>query len=128
MGRRGNGEWSITRHKKSGLYMARYWVETPQGPKRKTIYAKTRQEVADELAKVLAARADSIVYDDENMTVGEYLDKWLKGSVRGSVRQSTHRRIRVRVRSPSSTPRGQRRELRRSAWLFAPRRQPLPGS
>jgi hypothetical protein len=28
--RRGNGEGSITRHKKSGLYMARYWVETPK--------------------------------------------------------------------------------------------------
>ena len=35
----GNGEGSITRHKKSGLYMARYTVETPAGGKRKSIYA-----------------------------------------------------------------------------------------
>ena len=34
MGRRGNGEGSITK-RKDGLYMARYWVETPAGPKRK---------------------------------------------------------------------------------------------
>jgi hypothetical protein len=40
MGRRGNGEGSITRHKKSGLYMARYTVQTPNGSKRKTVYAK----------------------------------------------------------------------------------------
>jgi integrase len=30
--------------------------------------------------------------DDENVTVGEYLDRWLKGSVYGSVRRSTYDR------------------------------------
>ena len=29
MGKRGNGEGGITRHKMSGLYMARYTAETP---------------------------------------------------------------------------------------------------
>jgi integrase len=42
--------------------------------------------------KALSDRIDGIVYDDENMTVGEYLDVWLKGSVYGSVRQSTYDR------------------------------------
>ncbi len=92
MPRRGNGEGSITRHKKSGLHMARYWIETPKGRKRKTVYGKTRKEVAEELAKVLAERADGIVYDDENLTVGEYLDRWLSNSVRGTVRESTFSR------------------------------------
>src|SRR5215213_2888673 len=96
--RRGNGEGSITRHKKSGLYMARYTIETPKGPKRKTVYGKQREEVADKLARALAERADGIVYDDENLTVGEYLDSWLKGSVRGSVRQSTFDRYEIAVR------------------------------
>jgi integrase len=32
------------------------------------------------------------VYDDENVTVDEYLDAWLKGSVYGSVRRSTYDR------------------------------------
>jgi integrase len=95
--RRGNGEGSITR-RKDGLYMGRYWVETLQGPKRKTIYGKKREEVADKLARALAERADGIVYDDENVTVGEYLDSWLKGSVRGSVRQSTFDRYESAVR------------------------------
>jgi len=96
--KRGNGEGSITRHTKSGLYMARYWVETPTGPKRKTIYGKTRQEVAAKLAKVLAGRAEGISYSEENITVGDYLDKWLKGSVRGSVRQSTFDRYESAIR------------------------------
>jgi integrase len=89
MGRRGNGEGSISRHKKSGLYMARYTVETPAGEKRKTIYARTRREAAERLAEALANRGKGLVLDDENMTVGEYLDKWLSDCVRGSVREST---------------------------------------
>ena len=96
--RRGNGEGSITRHTSSGLYMARYWAETPKGPQRKTVYGKTRKEAADKLATALCARLDGIVYDDENMTVGDYLDRWLKGSVRGSVKQSTFDRYESVVR------------------------------
>jgi len=72
--------------------MARYTVHTAKGPKRRTVYGRTRKEAADKLAKVLSDRIEGIDYDDENMTVGEYLDRWLKGSVRGSVRQSTYDR------------------------------------
>ncbi len=102
MGRRGNGEGSITRHKKSGLYMARYTVQTPTGPKRKTVYRKTRAEVAEKLAQALADRADGIVVDDKNLTVGEYLDRWLSGCVRGSVRESTFSRDKYLV--PTTSP------------------------
>ena len=90
--RRGNGEGSITRHKKSGLWMARYTIQTPEGAKRKTIYGKKRQDVADQLAKALADRADGIVFDDKNLTLGEYLDRWLSDAVRGTVRESTYSR------------------------------------
>jgi integrase len=72
--------------------MARYTVHAAGGWRRKSIYGKTRKDVADKLAKVLADRASGIVYDDENVTVGEYLDKWLRNSVLGSVRQSTYDR------------------------------------
>jgi integrase len=90
--RRGNGEGSITRHKKSGLWMARYTVETPTGPKRQTIYAATRKEAAEKLAKALSNRADGIVVDDKNLTVGDYLDRWLSDCVRGTIRESTYSR------------------------------------
>src|SRR5215218_1815009 len=95
--RRGNGEGSITRHKKSGLWMARYTVETPSGPKRRTIYASTRKEVAEKLARALSQRADGIVVDDKNLTVGDYLDRWLSDCVRGTVRESTYSRDRYLV-------------------------------
>jgi integrase len=90
--KRGNGEGGISRHKKSGLYMARYTVQTPEGSKRKTIYGKKRQDVADQLAKALADRADGIVFDDKNLILGEYLDRWLSDAVRGTVRESTYSR------------------------------------
>jgi integrase len=64
--------------------MARYWIETKDGRKRKTIYGKKRKDVADELSKVLSNQANGIFYNDENVTVGEYLDKGLNGSVRKS--------------------------------------------
>jgi integrase len=89
--RRGNGEGTITR-RKDGRWEARYCVPTVNGTKRKTIYGKTQGEVRDRLTKALSDRIDGIVYDDENMTVGEYLDVWLKGSVYGSVRRSTYDR------------------------------------
>src|SRR5918994_3081614 len=89
--KRGNGEGSITK-RKDGRWMARYTVYTAKGSKRRHIYGKTRKEAADKLAKVLSDRTEGIVYDDENITVGEYLDRWLKGTVYGSVRQSTYDR------------------------------------
>ena len=89
--KRGNGEGSITK-RKDGRWMARYTVHTAKGPKRRHVYGKTRKEAADKLAKVLSDRVEGIVYDDENTTVGEYLDAWLKGAVRGSIRQSTYDR------------------------------------
>ncbi len=92
MGKRGNGEGSITRHKKSGKWMARYTVETPTGPKRRTVYAGTRKEAGEKLAKALANKADGIVVDDKNLSIGEYLDRWLSDAVRGTIRESTFSR------------------------------------
>jgi integrase len=91
MGRRGNGEGTIGR-RKDGRWEGRYYVPTEDGPKRKVIYGKTRAEVSEKLTKALSDRANGIVYDNENITVGEYLDVWLKRSVYGSVRQSTYDR------------------------------------
>src|SRR5215204_5984970 len=98
MGKRGNGEGSITRHKKSGLYMARYTVETPMVPKRKTIYGQEREEVAAKLADALSDRNKGLVFDADNLTVSEYLDRWLRASVQGSVRESTYKSYGQQVR------------------------------
>jgi integrase len=89
--RRGNGEGTITK-RKDGRWEARYWVETPKGPKRKALYAKTRAGVSAKLTKAMADRDGGLVFDDKNLSVGEYLDRWLKDSVRGTVRESTYSR------------------------------------
>ena len=91
MGRRGNGEGSISR-RKDGRWEAKYTAHTAEGPKRRALYGKTRKEAADKLAQVLADRASGYTFDTENMTVGGYLDRWLNDSDRGSVRISTYER------------------------------------
>ena len=96
--KRGNGEGGITLHKKSGLYMARYTVQTPTGPKRKTLYGKTRREVDEKLTKAKANRDDGLVFDADNLTLGNYLDRWINDSVRDTVRQRTWERYEQIVR------------------------------
>src|SRR5215217_1832158 len=97
MGRRGNGEGSIT-HRKDGLYMARYTVQTATGPKRKTIYGKTRVEAAEKLTKAMADRDGGLVFDADNLKVGDYLARWLEDSVKDTVRQRTYERYEQIVR------------------------------
>src|SRR5919107_2745426 len=89
MGRRGNGEGTITR-RRDGRWEARYTAQTVDGPKRKVLYGKTREEVAKKLTKAMADRDGGLVFDHENLRVEEYLDRWLKGSVRGSVKPITY--------------------------------------
>src|SRR5918995_5706455 len=94
----GNGEGGISRHKGSGLYMARYTVQTPTGPKRKTLYGKTRREVDEKLTRAKANRDDGLVFDADNLRLGEYLGRWLADSVRDTVRQRTWERYEQIVR------------------------------
>jgi integrase len=98
VGKRGNGEGSITR-RKDGLYMARYTVEMPDGMrKRKTIYGKEREEVAEKLIEALSNRNRGLVFDADNLKLGEYLGRWLTDSVRDTVRPTTFERYEQVVR------------------------------
>lgn len=92
MSKRGNGEGSITRRKSDGLYMARYTVQTATGAKRRAVYGKTRGEVSEKLTKAMADRDGGLVFDADNLKVGEYLTRWLSDAVRGTVRRSTFAR------------------------------------
>lgn len=97
MGKRGNGEGSISR-RKGGGWMAQYVVYTTAGRKRRTVYGKTRAEVAAKLTKAVSDREDGLVFDDEGLTTEEYLGRWLKDSVRDTVRPSTYERNQTLVR------------------------------
>src|SRR5215204_1804681 len=89
MGKRGNGEGSIGR-RKDGLYMGRYTVQTPTGPKRKTLYGKTRREVDEKLTKAKADRDGGLVFDADILKLGDYLARWLNDSVKDTVKQTTY--------------------------------------
>ena len=86
--KRGNGEGSITK-RKDGRWMARYVVHTSNGPKRRHIYGKTRQEVAEKLSKAVSDRVGGLVFDGDRETLGAFLERWLDEAVRDTVKQST---------------------------------------
>jgi integrase len=81
--------------------MARYSVETSACPQRKTLYGKTRSEVAQKLTAAMAERdSGAFAIDSDNLTVGEYLDRWLT-SIRDSVKpvswENYQRTIRLHI-------------------------------
>ena len=84
--------------RKDGRYMARYTVQTPDGPKRKVIYGRKYKEVERKLNEARGDAARGIIYDAEKLTVGEYLTKWLSDSVRDTVRKRTYERYESIVR------------------------------
>jgi integrase len=89
--KRGNGEGSIHR-RKGGGWCAQYTVYTAKGRKRKTLYGRTRAEVAAKLSKALSERESGIHFDAGNLTLEDYLDRWLIVSVQDTVRQRTWER------------------------------------
>ena len=64
----------------------------PSGPKYRYIYAKTRKLAAEKLTKAMADRNGGIVFDDENLTVSDFLDVWLSDCVKDTIRVSTFER------------------------------------
>ncbi len=94
MAKNGNGEGSIYPVKdKNGRvkgYRAAYVVQTSAGPKRRYLSGKRREDVRDKLIKALGNRAQGLVFDAGALTVGEYMERWLKDSVKGTVRASTY--------------------------------------
>jgi integrase len=89
----GNGEGSIYPHKKNGKkvgYRGAYTVYTAEGPKRRYVSGKTREEVRHKLTKAMVDRDGGLIFDAGHLRVGEYLERWLKDSVKGTVRPSTY--------------------------------------
>ena len=88
--------------RKDGRYMARYTVHTPDGPKRKMIYGRKYKEVEKKLAEARGDAARGLIFDADNLKLGEYLDRWLADSVADTVRPTTFERyeqiVRVHIR------------------------------
>ena len=91
--RRGNGEGTIYPHKRNGRkvgYRGAYTVHTASGPKRRYVSGKDREEVRVKLTKAMADRDGGMIFDAGKLTVGEYLDRWLRDSVKGTVKETTY--------------------------------------
>ncbi len=59
--------------RKDGRWEGQYTVYTPSGTKRKSVYGRTKQEVAEKLRKAIAESDGGLAFDAENLTLAEYL-------------------------------------------------------
>jgi len=84
--------------RKDGLYMARHTVQTPDGPKRKTIYGRKYNEVKRKRDLALGDAARGLVYDDENQTVGTYMTRWIEDSAKGHLAPASYRNYELQIR------------------------------
>jgi integrase len=84
--------------RKDGLYMARYTIHTPDGPKRKTIYGRQYKEVARKLAESQGDAARGIVVDAKGASVGEFLERWFTDVIRPNKAHRTYAAHRQQVR------------------------------
>ena len=94
MSKRGNSEGSIYQ-RKDGRWAAA--VYTPDG-RRRTFYGKTRQDAAQKLLRAQRTIADGLPLAGERLTVGQFLEIWLKDSAARKVRPRTLTRYQGIVR------------------------------
>ena len=91
--KRGNSEGSITR-RSDGLWEAR--ISLPNG-RRKSLYARTRQEAARKLAEVVRDRDKGLLVVTERQTVEGYFTSWLE-VMHSKIRPRTWKRYEQYVR------------------------------
>ncbi len=65
--------------------------------KRKTIYGRTRKEVAEKLKAVLRDQQQGLPIAVERQTVGQFLDRWLTEVARPTLRDSTYASYRSKI-------------------------------
>ena len=75
MTKRANGEGSI-RKRPDGRWEARY--VSPKDGKQRSLYGRTRTEVRQKLTAIMSEVDCGTYIDASNLTVGEWLDLWLK--------------------------------------------------
>ncbi len=80
MVRKRDGKWEgriVAGHKQNGLPIYRY------------VYAKTQKELMVKLHQQIEMYQDADLTEDSNMTLGDWLDRWLDEYVEGTVRSGT---------------------------------------
>jgi hypothetical protein len=98
--KRGNHEGSIMR-RKDGRWMASITIgrDPKTGKLKRTyFYGKTRQSAADQLAKALSDLSRGSFITPHKLSVGQWLDTWLKDYARPKVRPLTFDSYEVLIR------------------------------
>ncbi|GAA4859740.1 site-specific integrase [Kitasatospora terrestris] len=91
MPKRANGDGSITKVPHRDLYLARAYVTTTSGlRKRVSVYGKTRDEAREKLTALQAQDHQGIPVPDTNVKMAEYLTYWLGAVVKVNRRPKTH--------------------------------------
>ncbi|MGI6286676.1 site-specific integrase [Neomoorella humiferrea] len=96
---RGNGEGTISQ-RKDGTWCAAITAGRKEDGKLKRVffYGKTREEVAQKLTKALADIQQGTYVEPSKLTVGEWLDTWLKDYARPHIRPSTWQNYEMIIR------------------------------
>jgi integrase len=96
---RGNGDGDVwpRRNKQGKITSYRGAYVGPDG-KRRYVSGKTKEDARNKKRQAQADADRGLVFDAENLKVGEYLDRWLSDSVRDTVRQRTFERYESIVR------------------------------
>lgn len=97
--RRGRGEGGISFREDKQLWYSRLSLGYDgQGKRiRKTVYGDTKAEVAEGLRKLQAEHAAGRLVDTEDITTGEYLNRWLNNTAKETVGVQTWERYRQLV-------------------------------
>ena len=110
MGRRGNGEGTIAKVKGKDLYVGKYYVDLPNSHrKRKAVYGKTREQTRDKMLAAMGDAAKGVYADDDNMSVSQWMDRWLEDSAKGDLASRTYHNYRLQIRRHINPALGRRR-------------------
>jgi Phage integrase, N-terminal SAM-like domain len=98
MNQRANGEGSIYR-RADGRWTAACYVLRPDGSRvRRAVYGKTRKNVADQLAVLIAKTKAGLPLAVESWTLERFAEHWLKQVAAPRLRPSTLSRYRETLR------------------------------
>jgi integrase len=110
---RRKGQGTVYWNSKRREYVGQFFVQTQQGSKRRTVYAKTEPDCWAKMAEARQWAADDI-WEAENPYLADWLDTWL-GQIKNRVRVRTFERYEQNVRVHIKSALGQIRvkDLRR---------------
>ena len=98
-GRRGDNEGSIYQHKDGrwiGMITAGYDADGKRI--RKSFSGRTRQEVAEKVNAALAEVADGSYIEPTDITLGEWLDRWMTTYKKAQLKQNTYDSYAAQIR------------------------------